>query len=167
MGMREDVRRAGLRHRQARESMRRGDRADPRKRTRRRSRPIPTSAFGGIIAFNREVDEAAAQAVAKQFVEVLIAPSFSDAAKQVFAAKQNVRVLQIRARRCVATRYDFKRVGGGLLMQSPDAKNVLPRELSVVTKRMPTPQANGRSDVRLARREVREVERDRVLRQAA
>ena len=99
----------------------------------------PTSAFGGIIAFNREVDEAAAQAVSKQFVEVLIAPSLTDAAKQVLAAKQNVRVLEI-ALGAGQNAFDFKRVGGGLLVQSPDAKNVLPRDLRVVTKRYPTPQ---------------------------
>jgi len=99
----------------------------------------PTSAFGGIIAFNREVDEAAAQAVAKQFVEVLLAPSFTDAAKQVFAAKQNVRLLEVPMGAGV-NQYDFKRVGGGLLVQSTDAKNVAPHELRVVTKRHPTPK---------------------------
>jgi phosphoribosylaminoimidazolecarboxamide formyltransferase/IMP cyclohydrolase len=99
----------------------------------------PTSAFGGIIAFNREVDEATAQAVAKQFVEVLIAPSFSDAARTVFAAKQNVRLLQIALGDGHNT-FDLKRVGGGLLVQSLDAKNVQPHELRVVTKRHPTPK---------------------------
>ena len=99
----------------------------------------PTSAFGGIIAFNREVDEAAAQAVAKQFVEVLIAPSFSDAAKQVFAAKQNVRLLEI-ALGDGHNAFDLKRVGGGLLVQSPDAKDVGLGDLRVVTKMQPTQQ---------------------------
>ncbi|MDF3036490.1 MAG: purH [Paucimonas sp.] len=99
----------------------------------------PTSAFGGIIAFNRELDGAAAEAVAKQFVEVLIAPSFTAEAKQVFAAKQNVRLLQISLGTGVNA-YDFKRVGGGLLVQSPDAKNVLSAELKVVSKKQPTPQ---------------------------
>jgi phosphoribosylaminoimidazolecarboxamide formyltransferase / IMP cyclohydrolase len=99
----------------------------------------PTSAFGGIIAFNREVDEAAAQAVAKQFVEVLIAPSFSVAARAVFAAKQNVRLLQIALGEG-HNAFDLKRVGGGLLVQSLDAKNVQPHELRVVTKRHPTPK---------------------------
>ena len=100
----------------------------------------PTSAFGGIIAFNREVDEAAAQAVAKQFVEVLIAPSFTAGAKQVLAAKQNVRVLQIELgdTATAVNAFDMKRVGGGLLLQSPDAKNVQPSELRVVSKRAPT-----------------------------
>jgi phosphoribosylaminoimidazolecarboxamide formyltransferase / IMP cyclohydrolase len=101
----------------------------------------PTSAFGGIIAFNVEVDEAAARSVAKQFVEVLLAPSFSDAAKAVFAAKQNVRLLQIPlsdADRAVHNPFDLKRVGGGLLVQSADAKNVQVQELRTVTKRHPS-----------------------------
>lgn len=99
----------------------------------------PTSAFGGIIAFNRELDGNAAEAVAKQFVEVLIAPSFTEQAKKVFAAKQNVRLLEIPLGDAV-NNYDFKRVGGGLLVQSPDAKNVAVAELKVVTKKQPTPQ---------------------------
>ncbi len=98
-----------------------------------------TSAFGGIIAFNTELDEAAAQIVAKQFVEVLIAPSFSAGARAVFAAKQNVRLLEIPLGKGM-NQYDFKRVGGGLLVQSPDAKNVMPAELRVVTRRHPTPK---------------------------
>jgi phosphoribosylaminoimidazolecarboxamide formyltransferase/IMP cyclohydrolase len=99
----------------------------------------PTSAFGGIIAFNRELDGPAAEAVAKQFVEVLIAPSISDAARQVFAAKQNVRLLEIPYGKGINAQ-DLKRVGGGLLVQSPDAKNVQIEELRVVSKRQPTPQ---------------------------
>lgn len=99
----------------------------------------PTSAFGGIIAFNCELDGQAAQAVAKQFVEVLIAPSFTEEAKQVFAAKHNVRLLEIPLGTGM-NRYDFKRVGGGLLVQSPDTKNVLPAEINVVTKKQPTQQ---------------------------
>jgi phosphoribosylaminoimidazolecarboxamide formyltransferase/IMP cyclohydrolase len=98
-----------------------------------------TSAFGGIIAVNVPLDEAAAQEVVKQFVEVLIAPSFSDAARAVFAARQNVRLLEIPLGKGLNP-YDFKRVGGGLLVQSPDAKNVQPSELRVVTKRHPTPK---------------------------
>jgi len=100
----------------------------------------PTSAFGGIIAFNREVDEATAAAVSKQFVEVLIAPSFSAAAQLVLSAKQNVRVLtiEIGATAGAGNAFDMKRVGGGLLLQSPDAKNVQASELRVVTKRQPT-----------------------------
>ena len=87
----------------------------------------PTSAFGGIIAFNREVDGACAELVAKQFVEVLIAPRFSAEALDVFAAKANVRVLQIAAARRRApgrNAYDMKRVGSGLLVQSADDHDV-------------------------------------------
>jgi phosphoribosylaminoimidazolecarboxamide formyltransferase / IMP cyclohydrolase len=99
----------------------------------------PTSAFGGIIAFNCELDGFAAAAVAKQFVEVLIAPSFTAEAKQIFAAKQNVRLLEIPLGSGL-NQYDLKRVGGGLLVQSPDAKNVALPELKVVSKLQPTQQ---------------------------
>ncbi len=99
----------------------------------------PTSAFGGIIAFNRELDGKAAAEVAKQFVEVLIAPSFTEEARQIFAAKQNVRLLEISLGNGI-NQYDVKRVGGGLLVQAPDAKNVLQEELRVVSKLQPTPQ---------------------------
>jgi phosphoribosylaminoimidazolecarboxamide formyltransferase/IMP cyclohydrolase len=99
----------------------------------------PTSAFGGIIAFNCELTGEAAEAVAKQFVEVLIAPSISAAAKQVFAAKQNVRLLEIPLGSGV-NQYDLKRVGGGLLVQAPDAKNVQTADFKVVSKKQPTPQ---------------------------
>lgn len=99
----------------------------------------PTSAFGGIIAFNRPLDGAAAEAVAKQFVEVLIAPSISPEARTVFAAKQNVRLLEVPLSN-ETNPFDYKRVGGGLLVQSPDAKNVQPTELKIVTKKQPTPQ---------------------------
>jgi len=99
----------------------------------------PTSAFGGIIAFNRELDGKAAEVVAKQFVEVLIAPSFTAEAKAVFAAKQNVRLLQI-ALGSGLNLHDVKRVGGGLLVQSPDSKNVALSELKVVSKKQPTQQ---------------------------
>jgi phosphoribosylaminoimidazolecarboxamide formyltransferase/IMP cyclohydrolase len=99
----------------------------------------PTSAFGGIIAFNTELDGPTAGEIAKLFVEVLIAPSFSAEAKQILAAKQNVRMLEIPLGSGVNT-MDFKRVGGGLLVQAPDAKNVMIADLKVVTKLQPTPQ---------------------------
>jgi len=99
----------------------------------------PTSAFGGIIAFNVEVDGAAATELAKLFVEVLIAPSFTAEAKQILSAKQNVRLLEIPLGTGVNA-MDFKRVGGGLLVQSADAKNVLISDLKVVTKLQPTQQ---------------------------
>ncbi len=99
-----------------------------------------TSAFGGIIAFNRELDEAtAAQIVANQFVEVIIAPSATDAALNVTAAKQNVRVLTVPMSNA-HNQYDMKRVGGGLLVQTPDAFNVQAAQLKVVTRVQPTPE---------------------------
>jgi len=99
----------------------------------------PTSAFGGIIALNVEVDGKTAEAIAKLFVEVLIAPAFSSQARAIMAAKQNVRLLQI-ALGDGHNRYDVKRVGGGLLVQSPDAKLVGLGELRVVSKQQPSQQ---------------------------
>jgi phosphoribosylaminoimidazolecarboxamide formyltransferase/IMP cyclohydrolase len=100
----------------------------------------PTSAFGGIIAFNVAVDAAAAQAVSKQFVEVLIAPAFSDDARAVFAAKPNVRLLEIALPTGQPGRnsYDSKRIGSGLLLQSADNHVLSEADLKVVTKRIPT-----------------------------
>jgi len=107
----------------------------------------PTSAFGGIIALNRPLDGAAAEAISKQFVEVLMAPAYSPEALAVFKAKANVRVLQIDLPPGGPTAWDkglnlsdVKRVGSGLLIQSAD-NHVLRREdLKVVTKLQPTPQ---------------------------
>src|SRR5690606_36619646 len=97
----------------------------------------PTSAFGGIIAFNRPLDPETAAEVARQFVEVLIAPGFADGARAVFAAKQNVRLLEIPLAPG-GNAFDFKRVGGGLLVQTLDSRNVAPGELRVVTEIAPT-----------------------------
>ena len=97
----------------------------------------PTSAFGGIIAFNQPLDGAAAESVAKQFVEVVIAPRITPEARAVFAAKQNVRLLEVPLSRQMNA-LDLKRVGGGVLLQSSDSKNVAPAELRVVTKVQPT-----------------------------
>lgn len=99
----------------------------------------PTSAFGGIIAFNRSVDEALAQQVMKQFVEVVIAPAFEKSALAVFAEKQNVRLLQV-APGAGHNDLDFKRVGAGLLVQTPDLARLAPGELKVVTERTPSEQ---------------------------
>jgi phosphoribosylaminoimidazolecarboxamide formyltransferase/IMP cyclohydrolase len=101
----------------------------------------PTSAFGGILAFNRPLDVATARQIGehKQFVEVLIAPAISPEARALFAAKHNVRLLEVPLSTAVNA-LDFKRVGGGLLVQSSDAKNVVAAELRAVTKLTPTPQ---------------------------
>jgi phosphoribosylaminoimidazolecarboxamide formyltransferase/IMP cyclohydrolase len=96
----------------------------------------PTSAFGGIIAFNRPLDEAAARAVCEQFVEVVIAPEYSEGAAAALSAKANIRVLAVPLG-TEANALDFKRVGGGVLVQTPDALNVSAADLKVVTKRAP------------------------------
>lgn len=98
----------------------------------------PTSAFGGIIAFNRELDEATATAITgQQFVEVIIAPSATVAALKITAAKQNVRVLTVSLSGA-HNQFDLKRVSGGLLVQSPDTLNVQEKNLSVVSKIHPS-----------------------------
>jgi phosphoribosylaminoimidazolecarboxamide formyltransferase/IMP cyclohydrolase len=106
----------------------------------------PTSAFGGIIAFNRTVDGAAAQQVGKQFVEVLMAPGYTPEALEVFKSKVNVRVLQIDLPAGGATDWDngrnamdVKRIGSGLLMQTADNHQLALEDLKVVTKLQPTP----------------------------
>ncbi len=95
----------------------------------------PTSAFGGIIAFNRPVDRATAEAISQQFAEVIIAPAYDEGARRVFAARKNVRLLALAPDRG-ANRLDFKRVGGGLLVQTPDVYDVA--GLKLVTRRKPT-----------------------------
>ena len=97
----------------------------------------PTSAFGGIIAFNGEVDRAAAEAVSAQFLEVLIAPSYTADALELLRAKQNVRVLTCPLGK-PAGALDYKRVGGGLLVQSADEARVQLADLKIVTQRAPT-----------------------------
>ena len=99
----------------------------------------PTSAFGGIIAINRAVDAACAKAIIKKFVEVVIAPDFDGPARVVFDTKPNVRLLTI-APGDGKNDFDVKRVGGGLLVQSPDAESFAAGALKVVTKRQPTAQ---------------------------
>jgi phosphoribosylaminoimidazolecarboxamide formyltransferase/IMP cyclohydrolase len=112
----------------------------------------PTSAYGGIVAFNRPFDGAAAQAIhaAKQFVEVLLAPAITAEARALFAAKHNVRLLEVPISHAgntldfkheiMTNALDFKRVGGGVLLQSADNRNVQRAELRVVTRQQPTAQ---------------------------
>ena len=100
-----------------------------------------TSAFGGIIAFNGEVglDVVEAMNARKHFVEVLIAPAFTAEAKAALAAKANLRVLVVPLSRALNT-LEFKRVGGGLLVQTPDDFTAQASGLKVVTKKQPTTQ---------------------------
>ena len=107
----------------------------------------PTSAFGGIIAFNRPVDKAAAEAVSRQFVEVLMAPQFSAEALEVFKAKANVRLMQIALPAGGASDWDngrnaieSKRIGSGMLLQTSDSHELQLSDLKVVTTKQPTPE---------------------------
>ncbi|MEZ5663684.1 MAG: bifunctional phosphoribosylaminoimidazolecarboxamide formyltransferase/IMP cyclohydrolase [Burkholderiaceae bacterium] len=106
----------------------------------------PTSAFGGIIAFNRTVDKAAAEAVVKQFVEVLMAPDFTAEALAIFQPKVNVRLMKIALPAGGANAWDqgrnamdAKRVGSGLLLQTADNHELALTDLKVVTVKQPTP----------------------------
>ena len=101
----------------------------------------PTSAFGGIIALNRELDgETAGAIVGRQFVEVIMAPSVSAEAREILSGKPNVRVLEtgIWPGVSAAPQRDFKRITGGLLVQDRDTGTVGPSDLKLVTKRAPT-----------------------------
>lgn len=99
----------------------------------------PTSAFGGIIAFNQELDAATASAIVeRQFVEVIIAPKVSAQAIEVVAAKKNVRLLECGEWSSKTTGFDMKRVNGGLLVQERDHGMVSAVDLKVVSKRQPT-----------------------------
>ncbi len=97
----------------------------------------PTSAFGGIIAFNRALDRATALGLAQQFAEVIIAPRVAADAQAEFAKKANLRVLEVPLAH-QHNAFDLKRVGGGLLVQSSDTRALRPAEVKVVTKIRPT-----------------------------
>jgi phosphoribosylaminoimidazolecarboxamide formyltransferase/IMP cyclohydrolase len=100
----------------------------------------PVSAFGGIIAFDRPVDATTLDAVSAQFLEVLIAPGYTADAIEVIARKQNVRVLEVALpANAPPPQRDVKRIGGGFLVQSADARNVMAADLRVVTEKAPTP----------------------------
>ncbi len=120
----------------------------------------PTSAFGGIIAFNREVDLETAEAVSQQFMEVLIAPRISPDAAAAFAKKTNVRVLEVPIEGG-ANPIDTKRVGGGLLVQTPDAVNVQVADLRIVTRKQPS--SAQRSDLLFAWRVAKYIKSNAIV----
>lgn len=98
----------------------------------------PESAFGGIIAFNRELDEATARAIVeRQFVEVIVAPAASESASAAIAGKKNVRLLICGSGETIDSGMDYKRVGGGLLVQDRDLGVVGRGDVRVVTQRAP------------------------------
>ncbi len=99
----------------------------------------PVSAFGGVLAFNRAVDTAAAEEVAKLFVECIAAPGFADRAKEIFAARKNLRLLELPAGGLEPEReLQLKRILGGMLVQQPDLGEIKDDDLRMVTKRAPT-----------------------------
>lgn len=97
----------------------------------------PVSAFGGIVAFNRTVDVAAAQAVAEIFVEVVIAPDFDEAALEVLTAKKNLRVLRAGAAK-TSEGFEYKQISGGMLVQTRDTHRLTREGLKIVTSRAPS-----------------------------
>jgi len=101
----------------------------------------PVSAFGGVLAFNRELDAATAEEVAKLFVECIAAPGFDEKAKAIFAAKKNLRLLELPPDGLQPERdLQLKCILGGMLVQQPDLGEVKDIELRTVTKRIPTPE---------------------------
>ena len=99
----------------------------------------PVSAFGGVLAFNRVVDAATAEEVAKLFVECIAAPGFDEKAKGIFAAKKNLRLLELPPGGFQPEReLQLKRILGGMLVQQPDLGEIQESELGTVTKRAPT-----------------------------
>jgi phosphoribosylaminoimidazolecarboxamide formyltransferase/IMP cyclohydrolase len=99
----------------------------------------PVSAFGGVLAFNKTVDPATAEEVAKLFVECIVAPGFDDAAKSIFAAKKNLRLLELPVGGLEPEKdLQLKRILGGMLVQQPDLGQLKDSELRTVTKRVPT-----------------------------
>ncbi len=104
-------------------------------------RTDPTSAFGGIIAFNQPLDATTATTIIeRQFVEVIVAPDIDDDAAAVLTAKKNVRVLRTGDWEAAGDNLDFKKVSGGLLVQGSDYGKVTADDLQVVTDKVPTPQ---------------------------
>jgi len=101
----------------------------------------PVSAFGGVLAFNRIVDAATAEDVAKLFVECIVAPGFDEKAKSLFTAKKNLRLLELPADGLEPQHeLQLKRILGGMLVQQPDLGEIHDNELRTVTKRVPTPE---------------------------
>ncbi len=95
------------------------------------------SAFGGVLAFNRVVDAATAEEVAKLFVECIVAPGYQPAALEKFASKKNLRLMQMPAARA-AEELQLKRISGGVLVQQPDAHQLSESDLKVATERAPS-----------------------------
>ena len=122
----------------------------------------PVSAFGGVLAFNRVVDAAAAEEIAKLFVECIAAPGFDEKARQIFAAKKNLRLLELTADGLQPEReLQLKRILGGMLVQQPDLGELNDQELRTVTKRIPT--AGEMTDMRFAWKVSKHVKSNAIV----
>jgi phosphoribosylaminoimidazolecarboxamide formyltransferase / IMP cyclohydrolase len=97
----------------------------------------PVSAFGGVIGVNRAIDAAAAEEMAKLFVEAIAAPAFDEAAREKFVAKKNLRLVEVANS---AQKWVIKNISGGILVQDNDLRQLNPSELKVVTRRRPSEQ---------------------------
>jgi phosphoribosylaminoimidazolecarboxamide formyltransferase / IMP cyclohydrolase len=118
----------------------------------------PVSAFGGVIGSNREIDEAAAEEMAKLFVEAIAAPAFSEGARERFAAKKNLRLVVVKH---AAPERVLKQVSGGMLLQDADTGTVSEVDLRTVTRRQPTPDELG--DLLFAWRIVKHVKSNAIV----
>jgi phosphoribosylaminoimidazolecarboxamide formyltransferase/IMP cyclohydrolase len=99
----------------------------------------PVSAFGGVLAFNQIVDASTAEEVVKLFAECIVAPGFDEKAKAIFAAKKNLRLLELPPGALESEKeLQLKRILGGMLVQQPDLGELKDSELRTVTKRVPT-----------------------------
>ncbi len=96
------------------------------------------SAFGSIVAINRPVDKETAEEISKLFIEVVIAPSFEKGAMDILGKKKNLRILELDMSEIPDGRFDFRKVSGGLLVQTPDVKPLGVDDLKVVTKKKPS-----------------------------
>ena len=125
----------------------------------------PTSAFGGIIAFNHHLDSATARAIIdKQFVEVIVAPEIDEDALPVLAEKKNVRVLSVGEwPQSAEATVDFKKVSGGLLVQGSDTGIITEADLSIVSEQTPDAGTDQGPVIRLEGRKICKIECDRFL----
>jgi phosphoribosylaminoimidazolecarboxamide formyltransferase/IMP cyclohydrolase len=122
----------------------------------------PTSAFGGIVALNQEIDEATAIEITKIFTEVIVAPAATDAAQKIIAAKKNLRLLVTGALADPsAPGVTFKSLSGGMLVQSRDNGRIDDLELKVVTKKQPT--ATELTDLKLAMKVAKHVKSNAIV----
>jgi len=121
----------------------------------------PISAYGGIVAVNRELTEAVAEEIAKTFYEIVLAPAFAEEALAILCKKRDLRILRIDPRAAIgcATALEYRRISGGFLAQEPDADD--PIELKVVTQRAPSEEEVA--DLRFAWRVVKHVKSNAIV----